>query len=638
MSSENAVELTDALKREIGQHFIFGFHGTQVSDDIVTLIRDYHVGNVIIFKRNVQDLPRLRALTDALQKIAKDAGHARPLMIGIDQENGLVSAMTRPNLELAGTQFPGAMAMAATQSTELVKEVAQATGREMRAAGLNWVFSPVADINSDPRNPVIGVRSFGDDPTSVASYVSALSQGFLASNVAPTPKHFPGHGDTHVDSHVGLPIIRKSLAQLHETELVPFERLIKEGVPTIMSGHMALPLLEPNSEPAPVPESKSDKNSDSDNNNLTPASLSREITTELLRKKMGYTGVVVTDCLEMDAVASAPGGAERGAVRALHAGADVVMICHRMDRQVGAVRAVWDALRSGELGKRGFEELEESGKRVRRLKDVFAGTWDDYDFGGDFGRGRLEEREREVWAMKKVHKELSERAYAASTALVRDPLGVLPLSHVASGTGTAARVLLLTPRPESLNAAVDDPEHTPAPTSAEEGTLRTADGKLRNTAGPSYNALAAAVERRLARANGERGLVHYVYSRDTRAKDVLDSFGASRDGPGAVGVIIFATQNAHPSKEWQLALLRDLLTSPGITAASVPAVLLATCGPYECGAISGTDAAGKELEGVACVATFEFTPEALEAGVKVLFGEVKPAGMVPVRLSESAGV
>lgn len=348
-----------------------------------------------------------------------------------------------------------------------------------------------------------------------------------------------------------------------------------------MTGHMALPQLTAG--------------------DSRPASLAREITTDLLRGEMAYEGVIVTDCLEMEAVASAPGGVEQGAVSALQAGADIVMICHRMDRQSGAIRAAWDAVRSGACP---IAELDRSAERVRKLKDRFAGTWEDYESED------LTKLGDEARAMKEVHVELSERVYRASTALVRDPLGVIPLSPVS--IGSSGKVLLLTPRPGSLNAAVDDP--------AVEGTTRTADGKVRNTAGPSYLALGASIARRLE--GGTAVLEHAVYSKESTVEDILSSSSQT------FSALIFATRNAHASGSWQLELLERLLASPQLTAGpastTIPTILLATCTPYEC--------AADLAKGLACIATFEFTPPAFDIAVGAIFGKFTAVGKVPVTL------
>ena len=180
-----------------------------------------------------------------------------------------------------------------------------------------------------------------------------MSNAFTAQNVAPSAKHFPGHGNTHVDSHLSLPRILVDRASLSATELVPFQALVRDGIASIMTGHMALPLVTGDD---------------------TPCSLSRAITTDLLRGEMGYKGVVVTDCLEMKAIsdpAYGP-GVERGAVLALRAGADIVMICHTFDWHVGSVKATYAALESGELS---MDDLRASGERITKLKRKYAGDW-----------------------------------------------------------------------------------------------------------------------------------------------------------------------------------------------------------------------------------------------------------------------
>ncbi|KAG1736205.1 glycoside hydrolase superfamily [Suillus lakei] len=282
-------------------------------------------------KRNVQSVKQVHALVQSLQQCARDAGHRHPLMIGIDQENGLVSAFSSTAKYQAGTQFPGAMAIAATGDPECARDCSAASAREMKAVGINWSYSPVGDVNSDPQNPVIGVRSFGDDPTEVARYAKAVGDGLTQGGVAPSSKHFPGHGDTNVDSHLGLPVIKKSRAELDQTELKPFKELIEAGIASIMTGHMVIQALTGDDE--------------------TPASLSRAVTTTLLREELRFEGVIVTDCLEMNAVKERQGGVPRGAVEALAAGADVVMICHTMAFHRGAMEATYEAVQKGELHK-----------------------------------------------------------------------------------------------------------------------------------------------------------------------------------------------------------------------------------------------------------------------------------------------
>ncbi|KAJ7493469.1 glycoside hydrolase family 3 protein [Mycena galericulata] len=529
-------------RKRIGQHFVFGFHGHSVSPDIKALIQEYYIGNVILMKRNVLSAAQIRTLVRELQTLARDAGHAKPLLIGIDQENGLVSAFSRAD---AGTQFPGAMALAATGSPAIAEKVSFATGRELKLVGINWAYSPVADVNSDPRNPVIGVRSFGDDPQQVGAFASAVALGLTNAGIAPSAKHFPGHGDTSVDSHLALPRIMKSPAELRATELPPFEALISGGVASIMTGHMALPAV-----------------TGSD----TPCSLSRAITTDLLRGELGFDGVVVTDCLEMDAISDTSQGAcgvEEGAVRALEAGADVVMICHTIAWQRGAVLATYKAVESGRLA------LDET--RIDALKDKFAGTWEDV----------LAERDDFAvhWAKAKTDgATLSDKAYRMSTALLNGNDG-LPLRP-------GQPIALFTPPMESLNKAVDDAD----------GILRTKDGALRNTAGPSFLAFAESIGKRAP-------CTHTVYQQ-----------GAELTVSAECAAVIFTLRNADRSL-WQLDSLQRLAKS-----VQVPIIVVGSCAPYESASVAQP-----------YVACFEYTPAALESAASFVFGEHGAAvGTVPV--------
>ncbi|KAA1474062.1 glycoside hydrolase [Dentipellis sp. KUC8613] len=562
------VDITDSIKRELGQHFVLGFHGTDVSPEIETLIRDYYLGNVILMRRNVQSAAQVHAVAQKLQKIAKDAGHGQPLMIGTDQENGLVSAFSHSTSGhgAAGTQFPGAMALAATRSPELAERVSFATGRELKHAGINWAYSPVADVNSDSRNPVIGVRSFGDDPQKVSEYVAAVSRGLTQAGVAPSAKHFPGHGDTHVDSHLALPVIPKAKSELAETELVPFAA-ISDSVATIMTGHMALPKVTGDD---------------------APASLSRIATHDLLRDDLQYQGVVVTDCLEMEAVAARPGGVSTASVEALRAGADIVMICHTFARHVGSFEAVYSAITSGQLD---LAELRESGKRIAALKGKFAGSWEQA-LGTSF--------DMDKWLDIKAESEvLSRQAYLASVAVLQDKQSNLPLTQ-------RGGIVVFSPQRESLNLAVDDAE----------GVLRTADGKIRNTAGPSYLSWAAFVEKYAD------AVTHIVYAPDEPLT------AEQRDLVLTASTVLFATRNADRST-WQYDFLRQVLTAWPHGYKRL--VVLSSCAPYDFLSIPEAD----DLAKVTVVASFEFTAQAMTAATEAIFGQEWPVGRAPVSKNRS---
>src|SRR6266849_992182 len=206
------------LEEQIGQTLMVGFTGTAAPREVIDLIQRYHVGNIILFSRNVHDTEQLRTLTHSLQRAAQGAGHAHALLIAIDQENGIVQRLGE-----VATLFPGNMALGAIGSDEVDSEVALATGRELKALGINMNLAPVVDVNNNPANPVIGVRSFGEDPRLVARLGSAMVKGYQNAGVIACLKHFPGHGDTAIDSHLAMPVVPHSLERLEQLELVPFK-------------------------------------------------------------------------------------------------------------------------------------------------------------------------------------------------------------------------------------------------------------------------------------------------------------------------------------------------------------------------------------------------------------------------------
>lgn len=322
------------LKRKVGQLFMCGFDGRQPADGIRRLIEDYGLGGVIYFRRNLKDAIQVASLTKALQERA-----AVPLLVSIDQEGGMVV-----RLEEGVTVMPGAMAIGAAGDAELAREAAMRSGAELRALGVNMNFAPCLDVNNNPRNPVIGVRSYGEKPQRVAELGTAVVRGYREGGVAAVAKHFPGHGDTAADSHHALPVVPHGRDRLDAVELVPFRAAIAAGVDAIMTAHVVFPAYEPDG---------------------VPATLSRRILTGLLRERLGYDGVVVTDCLEMNAISETIGVA-RGAVEAVKGGADLILVSHRLDRQIAALEAVYEAVLAGEIPA---SRIDEAVRRVWSLKE-----------------------------------------------------------------------------------------------------------------------------------------------------------------------------------------------------------------------------------------------------------------------------
>ncbi|RAL15392.1 putative beta-N-acetylglucosaminidase [Aspergillus homomorphus CBS 101889] len=379
-----------ALQKKVGQLFAVGFHGQEPSTEIKTLIHEYGIGGVVLFKRNIADVAQLRALTLALQREARLAGHTHPLFIGIDQENGWVTRISPP----MASQLPGPMALGATNSPDLAYKVGMATGQLLKHVGVNMNYGPVCDINSEPLNPVIGVRSPGDDPEFVGRFASAIARGQRQHNIISCVKHFPGHGDTATDSHYGLPVISKTRDQLERCELVPFRRATAEGIEAVMTAHISLPGLG--------------------NSNL-PATLSPEVL-RILRTDMNYDGMIITDCLEMDGI-RATYGTEEGSVLALAAGSDSFMICHTYGVQVASVRRVCEAVGAGRIP---MTRLEEAYRHVTQLKQNLL-SWEEALRVDEAFESKLRELDLQ-------NRQLADAAYARSVTVVRDDSKILPVS------------------------------------------------------------------------------------------------------------------------------------------------------------------------------------------------------------------
>jgi len=384
-----------SLKEKAGQLFVFGFYGHEPDAEVLAHIRDYGIGGVIYFSRNIRGAQQVHALSEALAQ-ASDAAGRPPLLVAIDQEGGMVARLVD-----GVTLMPGNMAIGATGSEQAAKETARICGEELQKLGINVNFAPCLDVNNNPNNPVINVRSYSDRPEVVGRLGAAAVQGYAEAGVAATVKHFPGHGDTDVDSHRDMPVVAHGRERLDAVELVPFRAAIDAGVDVIMTAHVAMPALEPTG---------------------LPSTLSRPVLTGLLREELGYAGVIVTDCLEMKAIDDGF-GPERGAVMALQAGADLVLVCHTYDKQKRAVEAVVAAVERGELSE---ERLDESLARVLTLKEKFGGgalaPWS----GVQPAIGTAENRET------------ARRWSEASVTLVKNEGGLLPLPD-------KARTLVLWP-------------------------------------------------------------------------------------------------------------------------------------------------------------------------------------------------
>ncbi|AZS14706.1 beta-N-acetylhexosaminidase [Paenibacillus lutimineralis] len=326
------------LEQKIGQLFICGFHSLTPDEQITTLTGKYHVGGVVYFRRNIESVRQLATLSHNLQKLPRSHSDI-PLIISIDQEGGMVARLDHDGI----SRIPGNMTLGAVDDLQLTYDVAKLAAEEMLALGINMNFAPCIDVNNNPANPVIGVRSFGEDPTKVAEHGVAATRGYQEHGVIATVKHFPGHGDTAVDSHLGLAVVPHDKERLHHIELLPFRKGIEAGADAVMTAHVIFPAFETEE---------------------IPATLSRRVLTELLREEMGFDGVIVTDCLEMHAIAKSCGIAE-GAVRAIEAGADLVLVSHTLSDQIAAIEAVREAVVSGRISE---DRINQSLQRILELK------------------------------------------------------------------------------------------------------------------------------------------------------------------------------------------------------------------------------------------------------------------------------
>lgn len=232
------------LRTKVGQRLVVGFLGKTIPDSLRELVAKYKIGNVILFRENTDTEEQTRRLCSELQELIL-AETGIPAFITVDQEGGMVSRIP------AGTvNVPGNMAIAATGEPKNAKVAAQITARQLRAMGMNFDLAPVLDVNGNAQNPVISVRSWGDDADQVCRYATEAVQGYNEAGLLSCGKHFPGHGDTNVDSHLGLPVINKSLDELRQMELKPFAAAIRAGIPAIMSSHILFPKIEPDNVPA----------------------------------------------------------------------------------------------------------------------------------------------------------------------------------------------------------------------------------------------------------------------------------------------------------------------------------------------------------------------------------------------------
>jgi len=384
-------------EQKVGQLFLVYFDGTSLSPDLERMITEYHVGGIIIFPHNLNTLRDLALLiSDAQQAAAGNEPHI-PLFVAADQEGWPIWRL--PN---GATVFPSNMALGATDSVEDARLMAQVMAEEMIALGINMNLAPVMDVNSNPANPIIGTRSFGSSPDLVSRLGTAMIETYQSHGIVATAKHFPGHGDTSADSHLELPTVEHNLERLEAVELPPFQAAISAGVDCIMTAHVHVPALD--GEPD------------------RPATLSSPVLQGLLRKQMGFQGLIATDSLGMLGITSRY-DLPTATVLAFEAGADLLLFGHDPGHPPSEQRAAYEKLLNlVEHGTITMSRLDDSVRRILQVK-LRRGILDWEAEGLD--------RSLEMIGAPE-HLAAARRVALDSITLVRDDGGLLPLPPEAS--------------------------------------------------------------------------------------------------------------------------------------------------------------------------------------------------------------
>ncbi|MGW4820448.1 glycoside hydrolase family 3 protein [Streptomyces sp. NPDC004227] len=534
------------LEEKVGQLFVMRVYGhsatapTQADIDAnlkeigvrtaAELIAKYRVGGIIYFAwaNNTKNPHQIADLSNGIQQAALGQPRGLPLLVATDQEHGIVCRVGKP-----ATLFPGAMAIGAGGSPADAHTLGRISGAELRALGINQDYSPDADVNVNPANPVIGVRSFGADPDAVAGLVAAEVKGYQSSKVAATAKHFPGHGDTATDSHYGFPVITHSRELWEKLDAVPFRAAIKAGIDSIMTAHIQFPALDDSGD---------------------PATLSHPVLTGILRGELGYDGVVVTDSLGMDGVRIKYGD-DRVPVLALKAGVDQLLNPPSLDV---AWNAVLSAVRAGELAE---ARLDESILRILRMKAKLGLLDDPYVSQADVDR---------VVGIG-THLAAADRIAERTTTLLANEGRLLPLSRRSHN-----KLLVVGADPASPSG----------------------------TTGPPTGVLAAALT--------ELGFQATALSTGTApsAATIDKAVAAAQDADA----VVVGTYNLTAGSSQKTLVQR-------LVATGRPVIAVAIRNPYDIAHLPTVPA---------YLAAYSWTDVELRAAARVIAGQVRPHGRLPV--------
>ena len=363
------------LSTKIGQMFFVGFDGVEMSSDLTEAIEECHFGNVIYMGRNVEDYKTLANLTNKIQDKLVNTNKV-PGFISVDQEGGNVARLVD-----GGTHFIGAMAMSATGNETNTFELGKAMGQELYNYGIRVDYSPVMDVNNNPNNPIIGIRSYSDKPIQVSQFGNNMAKGLNESKVMPCLKHFPGHGNTNVDSHLGLPVINSTKEELFKIELAPFISGIANGIDAIMTTHIIFTAFDKD----------------------YPATLSSSVLTGLLREQLHFKGLIITDGMQMAGVTKNYGGPDVVSVLAISAGVDILLYTSNDAPRI-AYQALMNAVQNGTISE---NRINDSVKRIL-MKKIKYGLIDKYQAEG-----------KDISELLKTNKEMNLRFAKESLTLLK---------------------------------------------------------------------------------------------------------------------------------------------------------------------------------------------------------------------------
>ncbi|KAI0540269.1 glycoside hydrolase family 3 protein [Xylaria digitata] len=568
------------LNWAIGQMLIMGWDGTEVTPPIRNLIENHHLGSIILTAKNLKSAEQTAALVQELQTIAHQAGHPQPLLIAVDQENGGVNSLFDEDYIC---QFPSAMGISATGSPELAYNVAKATATEISAVGVNLILGPVLDVLTNARHQPLGVRTTGDDPQEASQYCIATINGYKDAGIATCGKHFPSYGNLDfLGSSLDMPIITQTLEELSLSALVPFRNAVAAGrLDAMFIGGCGI---------------------QNAGMNVTHACLSDQVVDDLLRNDLGFKGVAISECLEMQSLIQEY-GVKGGTVMAVEAGNDLILLCRAHDIQLEAISGLKLGIENGIISKK---RIYTSLRRVLKLKNACTSWEKALNPPG-------------LSLLSKIHPShfaLSQKAYDQSITIVRDKDGLLPLSE---NLLQGEELLLLTPLVKPLPASA-----------ATKSILEKGNGKL-----ASLHEKWVHYERgTIMSGEGVFRELGKSLARIRNGKLLHTSYTANGLRPvhenliNRASAIIIVTADANRNM-YQNGFTKHVATMCHMlrgTGQKKSLIVVAVSSPY--------DFAMEKMIGT-YVCTFDFTETAMASLVRALYGEFVPQGSMPGTMRKS---